>query len=67
MFSLRICIYSLGDLIIEVLQVVKIVKFIEIKGIREARGRGFDETICPGGRDLTNFKNCAWVAPGRGG
>ena len=37
MFSLQICRYSMGKLMIEVLKMVKSVKFIKIRGPREAR------------------------------
>ena len=40
--------------------------FMKIKGFREARARAFDEKICSGGRDFTNFENLALGFPGRG-
>ena len=66
MFSLRICRYSMGKLMIEVLKMVKNVKFIKIKGPKEARLLGFDQKICPGGRDLISFENLQGVCPGVG-
>ena len=55
MLSLRICRYSMDKLIIVVFKMVKSVKFIRIKGPREARPPG-NKPKSFRGRDLTVFE-----------
>ena len=63
MFSPRICRYSMGKLMVEVLNTMKSVKFIKIKGPREAWPLGVETKTFPRGQDLTIFENL----PGGGG
>ena len=49
MFSQRICRYSMGKLMVEVLNTMKSVKFIKIKGPTEAWPLGADTKTLPRG------------------
>ena len=55
MFSLRICRYSMGKLMIEVLNTFESVKFIKIKEVSRKPPLRFYQIICRGGgeQDLT--------------
>ena len=64
MLSPRICRYSMCRLMIEVLNKLKNVPFIKIKGPREARPPGIPKTL-PGGQDFMIFKNLPGDFPGR--
>ena len=57
MLPRRICKYSAGKSMTEILNDVENAKFIEIKGVMKPRGRKFDEKISPCSRDLTIFEN----------
>ena len=57
----------MGKSMTEVLKMVKSVKFIKIKGPREACPLEFDSKNLPGGRDLAIFENLLFARglPGR--
>ena len=67
MFPLRICRYSMGKSMTEVLKMVKSVKFIKIKDPREARPpRDLTTKSARGGWDLPIFENLPGGCPGDG-
>ena len=55
MFFPRICRYSMGKLMAEVLNTMKRVKFIKIKGPREAWPLGVDTKTLPRGSGFDDF------------
>ena len=55
MFSPRISRYSMGKLMVEVLNTMKSVKFIKIKGPREAWSLGIDTKTLPRGSGFDDF------------
>ena len=64
MFFLRICTYSLGDLMIGILKVIESVNFIKIKGPREART--YDKKISLAAGIGKILKNCLRTTRGEG-